>query len=208
MKYPSVVQTNSDPAGFLALTFSMDGLIDSLSSSIEQATEYAAGDLIGRPITHLLADRSAFDVPHMIESARQTGSWHGEIVLRCRSGKCLTTLATLTQIAGKEEALRCYLLVSLPDIAAAQGGDAVLIRDVAVSLRKISHELNNPLAVMMGFAQLILLNTRCEGQIRTDMEKLYSELKRVIQVVDDLHSYAVALQDEHTAGRPSFAKHA
>jgi hypothetical protein len=40
------------------------------------------------------------------------------------------------------------------------------------------------------------LNTGCQGRIRTDIEKLYSELKRVNQVVERLHGYAISLYDK------------
>jgi hypothetical protein len=47
----------------------------------------------------------------------------------------------------------------------------------------------------MGFTQLLILNANCQGNIRSDVEKLYSELKRVIQVVEGLHKYAISLYD-------------
>jgi signal transduction histidine kinase len=64
---------------------------------------------------------------------------------------------------------------------------------VADSLRTIVHDLNDPLAVIMGFSQLLILNADCQGKIRADVEKLYSELKRAVQVVDRLHQYAISL---------------
>ena len=63
-------------------------------------------------------------------------------------------------------------------------------------LRETAHELNNPLAVMMGFIQLILLDLRCEGKMRSDMERLYAEMKRIVQTVEKMHSYAISLQEE------------
>jgi len=193
------MQTHADAAGWMAVTISTDGLIASLSSRAEQLTGYTAEDLIGRPVTHIMADRSIFDVPRMLDSAKEWGYWDGEVVHRSRNGKSFEARATLTSLAGQDDSVWGYLLVSMPDTPIGVTCNNVPLRDVAAKLRMISHELNNPLAVMMGFAQLILLNTRCDGQIRTDMEKLYSELKRVVQVVERLHSYAIALQDEHSA---------
>lgn len=132
----------------------------------------------------------------MMESARLSGHWEGELIHRSRGGKCFKARAALTPLAGVNERAQGYLLVSMPAVSSEAGASIIHVPDLAVNLRRISHELNNPLAVMMGFAQLILLNTRCEGQIRSDMEKLYAELKCVIQVVDQLHSYAIGLQEE------------
>jgi len=195
------MQAHSDAAEWMAVAFSADGLIASLSSKAEQLTGYSAEDLIGRPVTHIMADRSAFDVPCMLDSAKEWGYWDGEVVHRCRSGESFEARASLTPLTGRDDNVWGYLLVSIPEVPTGTTCGEIPLGDVAAKLRMFSHELNNPLAVMMGFAQLILLNTRCEGQIRTDMEKLFSELKRVVQVVERLHSFAVALQEDHSAPR-------
>jgi len=79
-------------------------------------------------------------------------------------------------------------------------GEAVLRCEVGKELRTLVHELNNPLAVMMGFTQLILLNNRCDGTVRADLDKVYSEMKRVARAVEKLHSYALSLQQRGLAG--------
>jgi PAS domain S-box-containing protein len=200
------MRAHPDSEYLLAVTFSKDGLIASLSSTAERLTEYEAQDLVGRPITHIMADRSIFQMTHMMDSALRRGCWEGEIAHRSRSGKCFNARCTLRPLAGGGETVWGYLLLSTA--ASPQSCEDSRIREVASNLRVISHELNNPLAVIMGFAQLIMLNTRCEGQLRSDMEKVYAELKRVIQVVEELHSYAVTLQDDKRASLPTIAKEA
>jgi len=66
--------------------------------------------------------------------------------------------------------------------------------EIGRHLRAVVHDLNNPLAVMMGFTQLMLMDGRCEGQSRVDLEKVHSEIKRVAAVVERLHAYALSLQ--------------
>ncbi len=73
-------------------------------------------------------------------------------------------------------------------------GEEALRCEVGKELRTLVHELNNPLAVMMGFTQLILLNNRCDSKVRADMDKVYSEMKRVARAVEKLHTYALSLQ--------------
>ena len=73
-------------------------------------------------------------------------------------------------------------------------GEEALRCEVGKELRTLVHELNNPLAVMMGFTQLILLNNRCDGKVRDDLDKIYSEMKRVARAVDKLNTYALSLQ--------------
>jgi signal transduction histidine kinase len=79
-------------------------------------------------------------------------------------------------------------------------GEEALRCEVGKELRTLVHELNNPLAVMMGFTQLILLNNHCDGKVRADLDKVYSEMKRVARAVEKLHGYALSLQRRGLAG--------
>ncbi len=79
-------------------------------------------------------------------------------------------------------------------------GEGALRGEVGKELRTLVHELNNPLAVMMGFTQLILLNNRCDGKVRDDLDKIYSEMKRVARAVEKLHTYALSLQRHGLTG--------
>jgi len=39
------------------------------------------------------------------------------------------------------------------------------------------HDLNNPLAILAGFTQLLMANSDCGGKIRSDVEKLHLETR-------------------------------
>jgi len=78
-------------------------------------------------------------------------------------------------------------------------GEEALRHEVGKELRTLVHELNNPLAVMMGFTQLILLNDRCDSNVRADLDKVYSEMRRVARAVEKLHAYALSLQQRRPA---------
>jgi PAS domain S-box-containing protein len=185
-----------DSVRWLAVTFSYDGLISSLSPSAEQMIGFCASEIVGKPITQILADRSVFEVARMMESAKERGSWEGKIVHLNRSGISFEAEGNLSTLAGKENPRAGFILFStLVGQNSQDACEQAAQREVASKLRTIAHEMNNPLAVMMGFAQLIMLNAQCSGRVRADMEKLFSELKRVIQVVERLHSYALSLQE-------------
>lgn len=185
-----------DSAQWMAVTFSYDGLISSLSPGAEQIIGYSAQDLVGRPITQILADRSVFEAARIMDSAKECGSWEGKIVHIDRNGNTFETDGNLSTLSGREYAKAGFLLVSvLASQSSPVGSELAAVRDAATKLRTFAHELNNPLAVMMGFTQLIMLNAQCAGKVRADMEKLFSELKRVIQVVERLHGYALSLQE-------------
>ncbi len=185
---------------WLAATLSPEALIVSLSSGAEQFTGYSAKDLVGRPITQILSDESAFDMPRFLEQAKEWGYWEGEIVHRTRGGRPLEARSAITLLSGKLDRADGFLFVSnLNKSLALKESDRSAVADIAARLRAFAHDLNNPLAVIMGFSQLLILNTGCQGKIRADIEKLYSELKRVHQVVERLHDYAISLYEKRSS---------
>jgi PAS domain S-box-containing protein len=189
---------------WLAATLSSEALITSLSPSAEQFTGYSAQELVGQPITEILADHAAFEMPRILDTAKEWGYWQGDIVHRSRSGKNLNARGTLSLLAGKQNRSAGYLLISnLKQSLALTEDNNSAVAEVAATLRAFAHDLNNPLAVMMGFAQLLTLNQNCQGNIRKDVEKLYSELKRVIHLVEQLHQYTRSLGEKPKSNQPS-----
>ncbi len=53
----------------------------------------------------------------------------------------------------------------------------------------IAHEINNPLAAVMGFAQLVL-RRELEPSVRQDLEKILAEAQRASKIVANLQSFA------------------
>lgn len=179
---------------WLAATLSEEAFITSLSYGAEQFTGYSPQELVGRPLTQILSDTAAFDLTRILDAVNQWGHWQGDIVHSTRSGKILEARGMLSLLAGAGNRSTGYLFFSDLNTASVldQCGDAALT-EVAGKLRAFAHDLNNPLAVVMGFTQLLILNKNCQGTVRDDTEKLYSELKRVIQVVEKMHRYAMSM---------------
>jgi PAS domain S-box-containing protein len=180
----------------VVIFLSSDATICSLSPNAEQLTGYSPAELLGQPITWILADRSVFEVPQMMSSAREWGWWEGEIVHRDRSGKALSGRGFLTRLHGGGSTEEGFLLLSASYSFLPAGAADDDLHEVGAKLRMIAHHMNNPLAVMMGFAQLIMMQVPDDGKIRADMERIYAEMKRVTQAVEMLHTYAVSLQGE------------
>jgi len=178
---------------WMAVTFSPGTLITSLSSGAEQITGYAPQELVGQPVTQILADRSVFELPNFLDSAEQWGYWAGEIIHRTRGGATLEAHSTLSLLSGPGNQRSGFLLLSNLDNTFPEGQGDTPLGTISAKLRMFSHELNNSLAVIMGFAQLITINPDCRGKIRDDIDKLYSEVKRIIEAVDRIHGYAVSL---------------
>ncbi len=189
---------------WLAATFSPDARITSVSCRAEQKTGYGAQELVGRPLAQILADPSAMELPRMMEAAKEGGYWEGRILHHSRDGTFFESRGLISTLENPGHGNCEYLLISIFDEFEDSGQctDSV-VADIAANLRRLAHDLNNPLAVTMGFAQLLLLDQHCQGKIRTDLEKLYSELKRITQVVEKLHEYARSLYEKHKADSES-----
>jgi len=54
----------------------------------------------------------------------------------------------------------------------------------------VAHELNNPLAVVMGYAQLLSKNRNLEERVRKDLEKVLHESERAAKIVRNLLTFA------------------
>ncbi|HTS18802.1 MAG TPA: ATP-binding protein [Verrucomicrobiae bacterium] len=54
----------------------------------------------------------------------------------------------------------------------------------------VAHELNNPLAVVMGYAQLLVKNRSLEERIRRDLDKVLHESERAAKIVRNLLTFA------------------
>jgi signal transduction histidine kinase len=136
-------------------------------------------------------------VGRIFDAANQWGHWEGEILHRTRAGKSLEARCTVSLLAGSGNHSAGFLVFSSLNPSSALDESAnTVAAEIAGKLRTFSHDLNNPLAVMMGFAQLIILNPNCQGAVRKDVEKMYSELRRVIQVVENLHNYAMSMYEK------------
>lgn len=62
----------------------------------------------------------------------------------------------------------------------------------------IAHELNNPLASITGFTQLLLGDERLHTELRDLLQKIYGEAKRASQIVHNLLAFARERKTEKT----------
>src|SRR5438093_4517575 len=158
----------ADLMKWMTLTFSPDGLVTSISQGAENLTGYSAQELVGKPVTEILGDRSVFEISQIMDSAREWGSWDGEIVHRDRNGRSLDGRGSLCVFTGRTGNNLGYSLTTiLNESVTADGACESALVEVVGKLRLFAHELNNPLAVVMGITQLVMTNTACTGKFRS-----------------------------------------
>lgn len=181
-------------SAWIALTFSSDTVVTSISHNMVSSTGYSNHEMIGRPITQFLADRTVFEIPSILGTVKNTGRWEGEFVYRDCNGSAIAAYGIVMPLSDNGGGNSGYLLLSkVTDSMSSEDGPGSKYEDVGSHLRTLVHDLNNPLAVIMGSTQLMALNAGCTGKVRSDIEKLYEELERMARIVEKLHSYAVSL---------------
>jgi nitrogen-specific signal transduction histidine kinase len=181
---------------WMAVTFSPDGVIRSVAPGDAHLFPHPASELVGCHITHLLAVTSVLKIPHMIQAARKSGFWQGEIFLRTGDSRSFPASGRLAAISGMDTEGETLLLLSMSRVGETDPGVSCNLYEVGARLREIAHQLNNPLAVMMGYAQLVLMDIPAEGRIRADVELIFEQTQKIAGLVEKLRDYGAALQGE------------
>lgn len=182
---------------WIILTMTRDGLISEIARTTEKSTGYSSGELIGMPVTRILADASVFELEGMLKAVEKDGYWSGKLFHMDSGGRVLEAEGMLYR--HEQEGSAAYSLASvsgLPPASTVRPDES--LQQVSARLRGLAHEMNNPLAIIMGFAQLVMLDPRCEGSLRVNLDKMYSEIQRITDVLEKLQVYARGLQEKPT----------
>ncbi len=191
-------------SGWLVVTLSSQASVTALSPDADGFAGYKSREMIGCPITKFLADKTVYEMPYIMDTVKVNGKWEGEFFCLDRSGKEIPTKSNIILLSDNENRNSGYLLLLRPkeSLDSSRDGFGSIQADVGSRVRDLVHDLNNPLAVIMGSTQLLTLNSHCTGKMRSDIEKLYSELEKMVRVVEKLHGYAFSLCEGATDSSP------
>lgn len=119
-----------------------------------------------------------------------------ECLLRARSGEEILVLLSMTVIAPNSAGSRAYHGIA-KDITAKRGMERQLQRaDRLASLGQVSagiaHEINNPLGIILGYAQLIMRGQEKGAQNYEDLRAIERQAQNCKRIVDDLLKFARA----------------
>ncbi len=181
-------------SSWYVLILNREGLVTSVSPNVEQLAGCAPSEIHGQPVTAILADRSAFEIPRILESAGLRGRWEGEIVHRSRNGDEAQLRAIVISLTGADKQIAGFSVITTLKESKKTGGESLL--EAGATLGTLLHDLNNPFAAVMGFTQLVMMDKGCEGALRSHMEKLFAEVLRMTQIVEELRSFAMSLQQK------------
>lgn len=177
----------------VAVTFDGDTRVTSLSSEINDGKRFSQNGILGESVTHMLADKTVFQLPQILDTATAAGIWEGEVSFRDGNDMSVPTHGTVLPLSAGADRSFGYLLLTQP-VPADPGDISGFIRaGIGRHIRKLVHEMNNSLAIIMGSTQLLSMDSRSAEKMQSDIEKIYSELGRLALVVESLHEYAHSL---------------
>jgi nitrogen-specific signal transduction histidine kinase len=174
---------------WMTIGITAEGIIEALSGQAEQWIGYSASELAGKSLATILSD-GEFEAPRILKAAGESLGWAGKVTFCNRMGDPVGACAWVTKISGRGNQPAGF--VAFAFIPPPPDGDSPL-PGISAYLREVAHEMNNPLAVILGFTQLILLDGNCSGKVRADVERVYSEMNRIVQIVERLHGFAISL---------------
>ncbi|CAL1691088.1 Sensor histidine kinase RcsC [Brevundimonas subvibrioides] len=193
----------ADRASDVIVTYGVDGLIRYISPSVEAATGIAPGDLVGRPVTHLILDE---DLPALSQRFREMvraapGTVQPGVVYRARmaSGEIRWMEARTTLIRDDHGRVVQFHDV-VRDITETKRLEDELIaaRDVAEAaarsksefLANMSHELRTPLTSVIGFSGLLQSSEALPAAERRYADRIATSSEALLSVINDILDYS------------------
>lgn len=164
-------------------------------------TKYESVDLVGRSFPEIcpsLKSDSQISTMHLYNSIFRPFS---EVPIIRADGKSFNCEGESIRTQWHQ---RPVLQVCLRDISERKKVGQQMRRAEKLSalgqlIAGVAHELNNPLAVVMGFTQVMTARTNLDEKTRADLRRILHESERASKIVSDLLAYARPSDPHKTA---------
>jgi len=139
-----------------------------------------------------------------IEEVRQKGAWSGMVTRYRTDGTVIPVRLRMEQVADGGQPLIFTIGRDMTEEIEREQRlrRAERLGSLGTLVGGVAHELNNPLAAIVGFVQLLLMDDRMPDD-REDLETIRREAERMAKIVSDLRLFARDREDEPAAGRVS-----
>jgi PAS domain S-box-containing protein len=179
---------------------SADGVVTAWNAAAERMHGIAAGDAVGRPLNDLLTVTSIEGVSlgEAIWTTLRTGQgWTARVVQRPLSGKRAghetivdAVVSPVPDGAGNFGGVFFGLDVAGSDRRQEELLQAQKMEAIGLLVAGVKHELNNPLASILAFSQLIRTDRSLPPELRDQADLLIQEARRTHRIVNGLLDFA------------------
>ena len=199
VRYSRLVESASDAI----FTADASGLMTAVNRSLERSSGKTRADLLATHFTSLIDSRDHAAADQAIDDTFRGQRRRVELRWVNAAGErrlCSLTLTPLTEGGGEEEIVTGALGI-IRDVTdekrlAEQLMQQEKLAAVGQLVSGVAHELNNPLASVMAFAQLLLAAPGDAPQDRGALDAIHQETKRAARIVANLLTFARQHQPE------------
>ena len=196
-RYTRLVESASDAI----FTVDPDGLMTAVNRSLERSSGTSRDALLGTPFVALIDPRDQAAASHALDATFHGHRRRVELQYPAADGElrhCSLTLTPLTEGHTVTGALGVVRDVTDEKRLTEQLMEQEKLAAVGQLVSGVAHELNNPLASVMAFAQLLLAAPPDEAPDREAIDAINQESKRAAKIVSNLLTFARQHQPERT----------
>ena len=178
-----------------------EGTVTWCNDMVEKICGYKKGELIGKDISIFFPpDINAESLGDKIHKEIEIqGSFYDVGKMKKKGGDPIDIEYTVSQIKGRDPIELVAVVRDITERVQAEEekhrmeqqlqltGRLVAVGELAAG---VAHELNNPLAAVQGFAQLLAQRKNLDEEIKIDVDAIYTEARRATKITSNLLSFA------------------